>query len=63
MRLAVNFHDEAMLVTIEVDDVIADLMLPSEFQTGELPVAQHHPEHFFRGSLAFAQFSGAFHES
>ncbi len=63
VNLAVAFHDDAGFVAVEVADVIAELVLPTELRIAELPVPQQLPKHFLRRRLLLPQLPRPLHQS
>src|SRR5260221_2477107 len=49
MMAAIYFEAEFQIRAIEIDDVIADWMLPAELVTAQLSVAQKAPDHILLG--------------
>ena len=60
VRFAVKFYGKLQLMAVEIEDVIAELVLATEFQVAALPVTQQFPEQFFGGSLFLSQFTRPF---
>ena len=59
--IALNY--ELGLVAVEVSNVVAKLVLPPEFESEQLTVAQKLPQHCFRRCLFFAQLARTFHQT
>src|SRR5260221_7801089 len=49
MMATIYFEAEFQIRAIEIDDVIADWMLPAELVTAQLSVAQKAPDHILLG--------------
>jgi hypothetical protein len=47
MDAAVNFHNQLLLMAVEVSDIPANRMLPPKSQSTEMPFAQALPQHVF----------------
>lgn len=60
MLAAVQFDVQLCLLAKEIEIIIADGMLMTEFVAAEAPVAQPTPQEFFRPSFLFAKLAGAF---
>jgi len=54
---AVKLHRQFRIGTIEIQNVSANRVLPSKFETGELSSAQRPPEFFFLVGLVAAKFA------
>lgn len=60
MYAAVAFNDQLGFTAVEVSHVIAELMLPSEFETQEAAISQQLPQEFLCGRLTLSQFTSKF---
>ena len=58
MLTAIEFHDQPLFEANEVDDIWTDDLLPAEFLTTELTIAQVLPEQPFCIGLIAAKISG-----
>lgn len=54
----VQFHGQLGVRAVEIQDVISDRVLPTEFDTGKTPAAQCPPERLFVVRLIAAQLAG-----
>ena len=53
----VAFNNKISFVAVKVSNVIAELMLPPEFEAKQSTIAQQSPKEFFRGRLVFPKFT------
>ena len=56
VRFAIEFDRELQFVAVEIEEVIAELVLPTEFQFAALPVTEEFPQQFLSGCLLLPQF-------
>ena len=63
VRLAIAFDDELGVVTVEVAEVIAKLVLAAELGVAELAVAQEFPEQVFGGRLFLPHLTREFEQA
>lgn len=59
----VQFQRQLCVRAVEIQDVIPDRMLPTEFETGKTPAPQCPPERFFAVRLVTAQLAGDLFEA
>jgi hypothetical protein len=60
VRVAVDFHDQPLRGTKEIDDAVGNDMLPAEFMTAKLGSRDAAPQLRFEGRRAIPQPSGSF---
>jgi len=57
MNRAIALDYETSFVTIEVRDVISELMLPPEFKTNQLPISKKLPQQRFSRRLLLSKLA------
>ena len=57
---AIQFHGELCFVAVEIEQVIAELVLPTDFQFAALPVTEQFPQQFLSRCLFLPQFPRTF---
>ncbi len=60
MRLAIEFDREFLFVAVEIQNVVAKLVLAAELEFTTLPVTEQFPEQFFGRRLFLPQFTRSF---
>lgn len=60
MLSAIHFHNQARLVTIEVQDVGTELVLTAKLGSGNLAVSEQLPEQGFSVSVSRSQNTATF---
>ena len=60
VRFAIEFDCELDFVAVEIEEVIAELVLATEFQIAALPVAEQFPQQFLGGRLLLPQLTCPF---
>ena len=57
MNWAVKLHDKPRFVTVEIHDIVTNLMLPSKLCISELAITGQLPEDMFNGRLLLSQLT------
>jgi hypothetical protein len=58
MLRAVQFHGQLCIRAVEIQNVISDRVLPTEFEPGKTPATQGPPERLFVVRLVATQLAG-----
>ena len=62
-RFAIEFHRQFSLMAVEVENVIANLVLPPELEPHKPAIADQFPEQLFCRGLLHAQLTGTVNQS